>query len=115
MSNPPDRGNRAAELRREITALEIIRNELRHYYATTRDVTIASDLRQRDAELSERIDLARTILDRFRSSGVLVPLSAEERERQANALADLDQYIRDDQSIHTSISYLMQIASRLRA
>ena len=115
MSNPPDRGNRAAELRREITALEIIRNELRHYYATTRDVPVASDLRQRDAELSERIDLARAILDRFRSSGVLAPLSAGERERQEKALADLDQYIRDDESIHTSIAYLMQIASRLRA
>ena len=114
MSNPPDRGNRAAELRREITALEIIRGELRHYYATTHDVNIASDLRQRDAELSERIDLARAILDRFRSSGVLAPLSAAERERQEKALADLDQYIRDDESIHTSIAYLMQIASRLR-
>ena len=66
------------------------------------------------AELSERIDLARAILDRFRSSGVLAPLTNEERQRQEKALADLDQYIRDDESIHTSISYLMQIASRLR-
>ena len=114
MSNQPDRGNRAVELRREITALEIIRNELRHYYATTREITIASDLRQRDAELSERIDLARAILDRFRSSGILAPLTAEERQRQEKALADLDQYIRDDENIHTSISYLMQIAGRLR-
>lgn len=114
MNDPPDRGNRAAELRREITALEIIRSELRHYYATTRDISIAADLRQRHAELSERIDLARAILDRFRSSGVLTPLTPEERERQTKALADLDQYIRDDENIHTSISYLMQVASRLR-
>ena len=115
MSETEERVDRATELRREITALEIIRSEIRHYYAITSDLDLAAELRRRDAELSERIDLARAILDRFRSSGVLTPLTTEEREQQIKTLADLDRYIRDDENIHTSIRYLMQIAGRLRS
>ena len=103
--------DRIVALRREIRVLETILQEIRHLYFVTTDFETAGDIRHRDAEVSEQIDVLRMRLSRARASGVIKPRTKAEQRRQIKALEKLDRYIRNDQQIQQSITYLMQIAA----
>ena len=102
---------RIVALRREIRVLEAILQEIRHLYFVTTDFETAGDLRHRDAELSEQIEVLRMRLSRARASGEIKPRTKAEQRRQIKALEKLDRYVRNDQQIQQSITYLMQIAA----
>lgn len=98
-------------LRREIRVLETILQEIRHLYFVTPDFATAGEIRQRDAEVSEKLEVLRMRLSRARASGDVRPRTKAEQRRQIKALEKLDRYVRNDQQIQQSITYLMQIAA----
>ncbi len=102
--------NEREALRQKIDALEIVRQELRNIYLTTTDLELADDLRRRINALSEEIDTLRMLRDRANASSI-IPAPDEERIR--GALQQLDNFVRADQTIHSAINFLMQVAAAL--
>lgn len=97
-------------LDREIAALEFVLQEIRHFYAISADWQTSADLRQRDAEVSERLEMLRMQRDRARAASVIPPLTPEDQAVRTAALEQLDRYVRDDRNVHRCVSRLLEIA-----
>lgn len=98
-------------LDRDIAALEFVLQEIRHFYAITSDWQASADLRQRDAEVSERLELLRMKRDRARAAAVIPQVTPAETIRRTAALEKLDRYVRDDRNVHRCIKKLLEIAA----
>jgi hypothetical protein len=101
-------------LDRDIAALEFILQEIRHFYAITADWETSADLRQRDAEVSERLEILRAKRDRARARSVSSRLTAKQKADRIAALEQLDRYVRNDRDVHRCVVYLLEITALIQ-
>jgi hypothetical protein len=101
-------------LKQQITALNVIINELNHFYAINVDFQQSANIRA-DLNQVEEIRYAKQAkLDALNAGqGLGGPVTPQEQAALTQALTSLDKYVRSDQSVAMCISYLTQIANAI--
>jgi hypothetical protein len=101
-------------LKKEVSALDMIVDELNHFYAVSDDFEESAKIRAELNGVEEIRFTKKAQLDALAAAqGLDNPVSAEEQQSLAQALASLDKYVRSDQSVAMCISYLTQVASEI--
>ncbi len=101
-------------LKKEISALDVIMDELNHFYAVNDDFEESANIRAELNAVEEIRYTKKAQLDALTAAqGLAEAVSAEEQQALAKALTSLDKYVRSDQNAAMCISYLTQIASEI--
>ena len=101
-------------LQQKIEILKTIQQELRHFYMTTNDLDESDGIRQLLNEVAETLYTKETELDSLEAVSEIPPVSDAEKETLTSILQQLDSYVRSDQNVHMCVSYLTQIAERVK-
>src|SRR5690349_11997454 len=101
-------------LKQQISALNVIINELNHFYAISADFQQSAAIRA-DINQAEEIRYEKQAkLDSLNAAQNLgSPVTQQEQAALTQALTSLDKYVRSDQSVSMCISYVTQIANAI--
>ena len=101
-------------LKKEVSALDVIINELNHFYAVSDDFADSAKIRAELNDVEEIRFTKKAQLDALTAAQDLGDaVSAEEQRTLTEALTSLDKYVRSDQGVAMCISYLTQIANEI--
>jgi hypothetical protein len=101
-------------LKKEVSALDTIIDELNHFYSVSDDFEKSAEIRAELNEVEEIRFVKKAQFDALTAGQDLgEPVSAKEQQDLAAALSSLDKYVRSDQSVAMCISYLTQIANEI--
>ena len=101
-------------LKQEISALDVVINELNHFYAISDDFEESAKVRAQLNSVEEIRYTKKAQLDALvAAQGMGEPISDEEQRALTDALMSLDKYVRSDQTVAMYISYLTQIAHEI--
>jgi len=101
-------------LKQQISALNVIINELNHFYAISADFQQSAAIRA-DINQAEEIRYEKQAkLDALNAAQNLgSPVTQQEQAALTQALTSLDKYVRSDQSVSMCIAYVTQIANAI--
>jgi hypothetical protein len=100
----------------KITGLRVIQQELSRIYTSITNLDFADDVRQRLTSLNQTLFALNSARNSLEATvNEVEPPSKKRVETLADALRQLDAYVRNDQNIHMALNYLTQVASLIRS
>lgn len=99
---------------KKIAALETIQQNLKDILASITDLEVADDVRGDLSSVSMQSFALKTALNNLRASQTLVPAPSDAQiQSLADALRQLDGFVRDDAQVQLSLDLLTQLATAI--
>jgi hypothetical protein len=101
-------------VKQELAALDVIANELNHFYSMTSSETDSLKIYNQILMLGDIQFAKRKELDALEAAGDSSALTEAQKQELQDVLDQLHRYVRNDQTTQMCISYVLQIADRLK-